>query len=51
MKHHLPPDPPLEPPPPLGAWRRVYVLVAVWAVGWMAFLYAVTRAFDVPGAR
>ena len=34
-----------EPPPFLGKWRRVYVLVVVYLAALIAVFYAFTRAF------
>lgn len=37
-----------EKEPPLGSWPRIYAVVVVWAVLWMAFMYWVTVAWNVP---
>jgi hypothetical protein len=34
-----------EPPPFLGTWRRVYVLVVVYLAALILVFYAFTRAF------
>ena len=44
----MPPDlraMPDEPPPFLGAWRRVYIAVIVYLALLIALCYAFTRAF------
>lgn len=42
-----PPERPIidEPPPFLGAWRRVYVLVVCYLAALIVVFYAFTRAF------
>lgn len=42
------PNPRPEPPPPLGSWARVYLLVALAAVIVMAVLWGFTAAFNMP---
>ena len=45
----MPPSPretPDEPPPFLGAWRRVYAAVLVYLALLIVFCYAFTRAFS-----
>ena len=32
---------------PLGSWRKVYLLVALFAVAWMLLLWWLTDAFNV----
>jgi len=39
-------DPPNEPPPFLGSWRRVYWAVALWLCFVIAALAAFTKAFN-----
>ena len=43
-------SPPSEKPAPLGSWSRLYALVCVAAVIYIALLYWFTAAFNQPGA-
>jgi hypothetical protein len=43
MADRLPPDDHDEPPPFLGRWRNVYLLVAIELAVLIALFYALTR--------
>jgi len=40
---------PVEKPPPLGSWSRLYALVCCVAVLYIALLYWFTAVFNNPG--
>ncbi len=40
---------PVEPPPPLGSWARLYAVVIAIAVGIMLLLYWFTETYDYGG--
>ncbi len=46
MRFRLPPEAyDSEPPPVLGSWRNVYILVLFWLVLLILLFYAFTRYF------